>query len=76
MEEILAGLVASPAFRALIEGIAVKVVADIFHRRAADPNFLAESDSLFVALGAAKTPEDKLNAEKALQDLYSKPRSA
>jgi hypothetical protein len=76
MEEILAFIIGSPALRTFAEGIAIKVVADFFHRRASDPNFLGASDALFVALANATTDEEKLSAQKALQALYAKPRAS
>lgn len=70
---MLAFLVSSPAFRSLVEGIAIKIIADIFHRRASDPDFLAKSDALFQARALATTDEDRLNVEKAIQALIAQP---
>lgn len=71
LEEILAFLVSSPAFRSLVEGIALKIVADIFHRRATDPDFLAKSDALFQARTLATTDEDRMNVEREIQALMA-----
>lgn len=54
-----------------MEEIAVKVIADIFHRRASDPAFLQASDAVFAELAAAQTPEDQKNAHMALSKLMA-----
>jgi hypothetical protein len=71
LEEIIVALLANAAFRATVEGIVVKVVADIFHRRATDPNFLQASDTVFAALAVAKTQEDLTNAQNSLRTLMA-----
>jgi hypothetical protein len=76
MEEILAAILGSPAFRAFVVAESIKVFAEIFHRRASDPNFLGSSDTLFVALANATTDEERLSAEKALQALYASPSAS
>lgn len=71
LEAILSALAASPAFRAIVKGFAIEVVAELLHRRATDPDFLAHSDATFVAISAAKTPEDLTRAQNALRSLLS-----
>lgn len=71
MEEIMSAVLASPAFRTFVEGVAVKIIADIFHRRSIDPDFLTNSDAAFAALSAAQTDEDKQNALVKIQALMS-----
>jgi len=71
LEEIIAVLLSSPAIRGLIEEIALKLFADIFHRREIDPAFKAASDSAFGLLSAAKTDEEKTHALAEIQRLMS-----
>lgn len=71
MPEILLALIGNAEFRALVEGVAVKVVAEIFHRRAIDPAYLAKSDAAFAAHASATTDEEKQNALKGLQSLFA-----
>lgn len=71
MPEIIAGLLADAAFRLFVEELTLKAVAQVFHRRASDPNYLALSDSIFVQLANAKTDEEQLNAQKALKSLLA-----
>lgn len=69
--EVVALLLANPEFRSLVESLAVKVVAEIFHRRAVDPAYLAKSDAAFAAHASATTDEEKQNALKGLQSLFA-----
>lgn len=73
MEEIAAFLLGNPVFRATIESIAVKVIAEILHRRAADPAFLAKSDMVFAQIAQAKTDEEKDRAARSLSILTGSP---
>jgi len=45
MEEVLALILANAAFRLFVEELVLKAVAQVFHRRASDPNYLALSDA-------------------------------
>ena len=74
-EAIILAVLSSPAAMELISSITLKIVAEIFHRRATDPNFLASSDITFAQVINSKTDEEQTNALKALQDLMSTPRS-
>ncbi len=71
MPEILIALLANPGFQKLIEGVAVKCIAEIFHRRSIDPTYLTRSDAAFAAHATAKTDEEKTNALKQLQSLFA-----
>lgn len=69
--EVIAELLANSAFRLLVENIAIQVIADLFHRRAANPDFLAQSDAAFRDLAQAKTPEEQLIAQNAIRVLMA-----
>lgn len=71
MTEILLALITSPEFRSLVEEITMKIVADVFHRRSVDPDYLAKSDLAFANLYNAKTSEEKTSAQIAVQSLIS-----
>ena len=71
MEEFIATVLSNPVIRTFVEGLVIKVVADILHRRATDPAFLQKSDEAFAAMSNAKTDEDRLNAQKSIQSLLS-----
>lgn len=71
MEAFILALLANVAFRTAIEDIAVKLLADIFHRRATDPAFMASSDAAFSALSAAKTDVEVSDAQVKLRALMS-----
>ena len=77
MEEILQFILTNPKVLLLVEGVAAKVaygiVADIFHRRATDPSFLAASDAAFAQLAAAPTAQEKQNALTAIENLMGPP---
>jgi hypothetical protein len=69
--EIIEAVCASPIVKAFIEGLCIKIVADLLHRRATDPNFLIKSDAAFASISAAKTSEDQIASQKALAALMS-----
>lgn len=71
MLEIIAALLSSPVVRSFVEECVIHVVADIFHRRDTDPTFRAQSDAAFAQLSQAKTPEEKIDAQKVLQSLLA-----
>ena len=71
MGEILTFILTNAAVRTFIEGLAIKIVADILHRRSIDPQFLTSSDTVFAQISNAKTDEDRINAHKALQALMA-----
>lgn len=48
-----------------------KAIAEVFHRRATDPAFLAKSDTVFAQWTSAQTEDDKNAAQLALRDLMS-----
>lgn len=70
---VLEAVLSSPAVRALIEGIALKLIVEILHRRSVDPNFLAESDSAFANLREAKNDEELANAQDQIRRLMGRP---
>ena len=72
MESIIAEILANAAFRAIIEDVAIEVVSRLLHRRATDPNFLAQSDTAFSALASARTPEELTNAQSNLRVLLAR----
>jgi hypothetical protein len=51
--------------------VVLKILLEIFTRRATDPAFVTASDAAFAAHANAKTEEEKLNAQKAIMDLMS-----
>jgi hypothetical protein len=73
MSEMLVALLGAalrePEIRGWLEQEILKIIAEIMHRRQADPAFLAASDSVFRKWGVAQTPEEKDAAIKALRDL-------
>lgn len=71
MGEIVAAVLSDASVRTFVEGVAIKIISDIFHRRSMDPNFLANSDAAFSALAAAKTDEDQLSAIQSIQALIA-----
>ncbi len=71
MTEIIEELLASPIIKSFIEGLVIKIVADIWHRRTTNAAFLQSSDSAFAQLATAKTPEEQQNAQRAFQSLLS-----
>lgn len=71
MDEIVTSLLANPNFRMLIEDIVVRVVAEILHRRASDPEYLAKSDSAFELLSNASTDQEKIDAHLAIAALIA-----
>lgn len=71
MEEIVVLILTNPAIRAFVEGVAVKVVAEIFHRRSIDPEFLKKSDEVFAKYSQAQSEEEVSNASKDIQDLFN-----
>ena len=73
MEEILTALLANAAFRTFVEGLVVKLLADILHRRSVDSNFLEKSDLAFKNLSEAKTPEELQIAHQNIQSLLISP---
>lgn len=50
---------------------AMKLIMDIFHRHATDPDFKAKFDVISAQYKAATTQEDKDNAARALSQLQS-----
>jgi len=74
MEEILVALLSNAVFRMTVEEIAVKIFAEIFHRRSTDPDFLNKSDQVFKQLQEAQGDDQKqLAAHQALQGLMALP---
>lgn len=71
IEQILSALFGNAAFRALVTDITVRVIAEIFHRRSVDPEYLRKSDQIFEQIATAQTDEEKENAHRALQSLLS-----
>lgn len=71
METLIAALIADPIVQTFIEGLVIKVVAQLLHRRSVDPDYLQRSDAAFAALQAAKTDEERENAQKTLQSLLA-----
>lgn len=71
MEAFISALMSNVVFRTAIEEITIKILADIFHRRASDPNFLSSSDAAFSALSAAKTEEEINAAQSILRNIMS-----
>lgn len=69
--EVIGAILAIPAIRGMIEDVAMRAIADIFHRRSVDPNFLTKSDAAFAQLSAAKTPEETTNAQLLLRNLMA-----
>jgi hypothetical protein len=69
MAEIIEAILASPVVKAMIEGICVKIISDLLHRRATDPDFLTQSDAVFAAISAANSPEALTLAQKDLAAL-------
>lgn len=68
---LLEALLSSPAFRALVEGIALKFISEILHRRSVDPQFLKDSDVAFSSLMTAKTDEELTDAQNQVRRLMS-----
>lgn len=75
MEELIALIISNPAVATFVEGICAGVIADVFHRRALDPEFAKKSDAAYAAYATATTDESKQNALQAIQALHSSPRS-
>lgn len=73
MEEIFIALLSNPVVRSFIEGICVKVIVEIFRRRALDPDWQKKSDEVFDRYASAETEEEKTNALLAMQNLISTP---
>lgn len=71
MIEILEAILTDPIFRTVVENIAVKIIADICHRRTVDPAFLDSSNKAFAALNSAKTDEELVDAQNAIRVLMS-----
>ncbi|QMV49895.1 MAG: hypothetical protein [Mu-like cryoconite phage AB09] len=71
MEEIVVLILTNPAIRAFVEGVAVKIVAEIFHRRAVDPEFLKRSDEVFARYSQAQSEEENASASKDIQALFN-----
>ncbi len=67
MEELIFALLANPAFRTVVEDVAMKIFADVFHRVKSDPAFAAQFDAATAQLSAAKTPEDQIHAQNAIR---------
>lgn len=67
MPALILAILAMPEVRSFVEEIALKLIADILHRRQTDPEFLAKSDAIFAGLGTAKTEEEKANALRSIQ---------
>ncbi len=73
-EVIIAAVIAAlkdPTIRGEIEKLVFGAVALVLHRSATDPNFLANADAAFAARDAAKTPEELVSAQQALQKLLA-----
>lgn len=62
--------------RAFLEGVAVKVFAELLFRNESDPQFKSSFLSLSAQLVQAKTPEDKSAILKKMQALRSLPPPA
>lgn len=73
MVEVIEAILADPLVRSYIEGVTLKIVADILSRRAADPDFLAKSGAAFAALSSANTPEGIIDAQNTLRLLLASP---
>lgn len=69
MDALITALLSNAAFRTLLEGVAIKVLGEFFHRRVLDPAFLQSSDAALGQYFAAKTDEDKANALAAIRAL-------
>ena len=67
MTALVLAIISSPEFRQML----LNLWLDIEHRKKTDPTFLAQSDAIVSQWGAAQTDEDKLNAQKAFQNLMS-----
>lgn len=70
-EALLAALLGSATIRGYIEDLAMKVIADVFHRRSVDPEYLKQSDAVFAQRAAAKTVADKDAAQDSLRKLLN-----
>jgi hypothetical protein len=67
--EVVELILTNPIVRSFIEGLVIKIVADVIHRRTVDPQFLAKSDTAFAAYSTATTDEETQNALKGIQAL-------
>ena len=67
IKEVIIALLASPDVRLFFEELAIKVMAEVMHRRAIDPAFLVASDAAFKLKADAKTPEEITNAQNAIR---------
>jgi len=69
MEEALIFLLSNAVVRTFLEGLCIKIVAEVFHRRATDPAFLYSSDAAFSQFASAKTDQEKSDALLKIQSL-------
>lgn len=74
LKAVLEAAVGSPVVKSFLEETAIKIVAEVFHRRSIDPQYLADSDSAFRQWGTATTEEEKDAALANLVGLLNRPR--
>lgn len=70
---LLAAAIKEPEIRSFLEEMTIKVIAEVFHRRSLDPEYLAASDSAFRQWGNAASVEEKDAALKNLLGLLNRP---
>lgn len=66
---IITATLAIPAVRQEIQALFLTFMAEVFHRRQIDPQYLSQSDAAFSQWNAAETEEEKLAAQKSLAAL-------
>lgn len=68
---VIVGILSLPPVKEFLHDLVCRIVAEIFHRRTTDPEYLAKSNAAFELLGAASSEEEQKNALKAIRGLVS-----